>query len=230
LNVSHKICFKFSFSGPTGTPYANGCFFFDFHLNDYPNSPPEGRFLTTGGATVRFNPNLYQCGRICLSLLGTWTGPQWIPNQSTFLQVLISIQGLILVADPYFNEPGYEDHQKQRQEVANLYNKNIRRQTLKWAIEDPLRRALDVLDRKEKTVFPKIHKSNYACNKKPSTASLQGYPEFATVVVMHFAQQRDEIEAQLQEWTAQDSSIMRNASIVRSLLQRIGEQNLKLSS
>ena len=27
-------------------------------------------FQTTGGGSVRFNPNLYNCGKVCLSLLG----------------------------------------------------------------------------------------------------------------------------------------------------------------
>lgn len=30
---------------------------------------------TTGGGKVRFNPNLYNNGKVCLSLLGTWSGP-----------------------------------------------------------------------------------------------------------------------------------------------------------
>ncbi|XP_039019901.1 putative ubiquitin-conjugating enzyme E2 38 [Hibiscus syriacus] len=45
------------------------------------------------------------------SLLGTWHGEQnemWVPGQSTMLQVLVSIQALILNATPFFNEPGYE--------------------------------------------------------------------------------------------------------------------------
>lgn len=62
-------------TGPDGTPYANGCFFFDVHLpTTYPKAPPHVQFLTTGGGKVRFNPNLYQCGKVCLSLLGTWAG------------------------------------------------------------------------------------------------------------------------------------------------------------
>ncbi|KAG8642466.1 hypothetical protein MANES_12G089256v8 [Manihot esculenta] len=60
---------------------------------------------------LRLNPNLYECGKVCLSLLGTWSGRQnemWIPGTSTMLQVLVSIQALILNAKPFFNEPGYE--------------------------------------------------------------------------------------------------------------------------
>jgi ubiquitin-conjugating enzyme E2 O len=47
---------------------------------------------------------------VCLSLLGTWRGEtteNWT-SKSTLLQVLVSVQSLILVNDPYFNEPGYE--------------------------------------------------------------------------------------------------------------------------
>jgi hypothetical protein len=60
---------------------------------------------------LRLNPNLYGCGKVCLSLLGTWSGhgcEQWNPAQSTMLQVLVSIQALILNEMPYFNEPGFE--------------------------------------------------------------------------------------------------------------------------
>jgi hypothetical protein len=47
--------------------------------------------------------------KVCLSLLGTWTGPGWIPGKSTLLQVLISIQSLILSDEPYLNEPGWSN-------------------------------------------------------------------------------------------------------------------------
>ena len=38
-----------------------------------------------------------------------WTlGEKWNSEISTFLQVIISIQSLIMVDEPYFNEPGWE--------------------------------------------------------------------------------------------------------------------------
>ena len=50
-------------------------------------------------------------GAVCLSLLGTWTGhkecERWSEN-SNLLQVLLSIQSLVLCAEPYYNEPGYD--------------------------------------------------------------------------------------------------------------------------
>lgn len=61
--------------GSETTPYANGAFLYDlFFKNDYPNTPPSCHIITTGGNQIRFNPNLYAEGKVCLSLLGTWGG------------------------------------------------------------------------------------------------------------------------------------------------------------
>ena len=49
----------------------------------------------------KLNPNLYEDGKVCVSLLGTWSGKgteTWTPN-SNMLQLLVSIQGLILVPE-----------------------------------------------------------------------------------------------------------------------------------
>jgi ubiquitin-protein ligase len=69
--------------GPEGTPYSNGLFFFDIELYDYPHSPPKVTLLT-GQGKCRLNPNLYQDGKVCLSLLGTWSGPGWYVLHETF--------------------------------------------------------------------------------------------------------------------------------------------------
>jgi len=72
-----SISSKVMIAGPDGTPYAGGLFEFDCFLPlDYPNRSPLMHLRTTGGGTVRFNPNLYNCGKVCLSLLGTWAGRQ----------------------------------------------------------------------------------------------------------------------------------------------------------
>jgi ubiquitin-protein ligase len=128
-------------TGPHGTPYANGLFFFDLCTKDYPHAPPMVEFLTTGMGDVMFNPNLYPSGKVHLSLLGTWEGPGWIRGRSTLLQVLLSIQGLILgTEEPFYNEAGYKNYKgrPEYQRESNSYNKEIRRQTLRWAILDPL--------------------------------------------------------------------------------------------
>jgi hypothetical protein len=57
--------------------------------NEYPTSPPSINLETTGNHTVRFNPNLYNDGKVCLSILNTWHGrpeEKW-NTTSTFLQV-----------------------------------------------------------------------------------------------------------------------------------------------
>ncbi|CAJ1978564.1 unnamed protein product [Sphenostylis stenocarpa] len=93
--------------GADGTPYHDGLFFFDVLFpSNYPNVPPEVHYHSYG---VRLNPNLYYCGKVCLSLLNTWSSryknEKWVPGVSTVLQILVSIQGLILNSEPYFNEP-----------------------------------------------------------------------------------------------------------------------------
>ncbi|KAI0515985.1 hypothetical protein KFK09_008656 [Dendrobium nobile] len=94
--------------GPAGTPYHDGLFFFDIYFpTTYPLVPPIVHYHSGG---LRLNPNLYASGKVCLSLLNTWSGhgcEKWNPTNSTMLQVLVSIQALVLNAKPYFNEPGY---------------------------------------------------------------------------------------------------------------------------
>ena len=93
--------------GPSSTPYFGGYFFFEINFpSNYPQSSPTVKFLTTDGK-VRFNPNLYSCGKVCLSILGTWAGPKWEPVM-TLRSVLLSIQSLMSEA-PLKNEPGYEN-------------------------------------------------------------------------------------------------------------------------
>lgn len=154
-------------TGPAETPYANGCFEFDVYFPpDYPNSPMLINLETTGRHTVRFNPNLYNDGKVCLSVLNTWHGrpeEKWNAHTSSFLQVsididqsgvyssyiidrmlkqvLVSIQSLILVSEPYFNEPGYERSRGTTSgaQSSQEYNANICQATAKWAMLDQIR-------------------------------------------------------------------------------------------
>lgn len=120
-------------TGPEGTPYYNGCFLFDIFLGpSYNQSPPNVKYMTTNGGKFRFNPNLYADGKVCLSLLGTWSGPGWVPGKSTLLQVLISIQSMILCEEPYLNEPGWANSGGSPQSQA--YSANVRRMVVKTAM------------------------------------------------------------------------------------------------
>lgn len=114
--------------GPERTPYEDGLFFFDFQLSaDYPRAPPLCHYVTY--CSDKLNPNLYEDGKVCVSLLGTWSGKGtevWT-SQSNLLQVIISIQGLILVSEPYFNEAGYERQKgtQQGRENSRMYNEMV---------------------------------------------------------------------------------------------------------
>ncbi|XP_028844057.1 baculoviral IAP repeat-containing protein 6 isoform X2 [Denticeps clupeoides] len=164
---------KVLITGPADTPYANGCFEFDVYFpQDYPNSPPLVNLETTGGHSVRFNPNLYNDGKVCLSILNTWHGrpeEKWNPQTSSFLQVLVSVQSLILVAEPYFNEPGYERSRgtPSGTQSSREYDGNIRQATVKWAMLEQMR--------------------------NPS-------PCFKEVIHKHFYLKRVEIMTQCEEW------------------------------
>lgn len=132
---------KFLIVGPDDTPYEGGFFLFDMKLPaDYPNTSPSVTFLTTGGGAVRFNPNLYNNGKVCLSLLGTWEGERWNPAISNINQVLQSICYLIFVPEPYYNEPGYDGRQGHPDvdRASKQYTENIRQYTLQHAILDHL--------------------------------------------------------------------------------------------
>jgi len=95
--------------GPSDTPYFGGFYFFQFtYPNDYPHSPPKVNYCTNGNG-IRFNPNLYKCGKVCVSLLNTWRGDQWTSCQ-TISSVLLTLCTL-LCKDPLLNEPGVnKDH------------------------------------------------------------------------------------------------------------------------
>ncbi|KAI7109178.1 hypothetical protein KC340_g327 [Hortaea werneckii] len=121
--------------GPRGSPYENGLWEFDLLCGlDFPNRPPTLHFKTTDGGTVGCNPNLYPCGKVCLSLLGTWSGEPWKAGQSTILQILVSIQAMIFCDEPWCNEPGRENQAETLQ--SKEYSRGLRPHTIKAAMLD----------------------------------------------------------------------------------------------
>ncbi|XP_016842826.1 baculoviral IAP repeat-containing protein 6 isoform X2 [Nasonia vitripennis] len=164
---------KVLITGPAETPYANGCFEFDVYFpSDYPNYPMMINLETTGRRSVRFNPNLYNDGKVCLSVLNTWHGrpeEKWNAHTSSFLQVLVSIQSLILVSEPYFNEPGFERSRgtSSGAQSSQEYNANVCQATAKWAMLDQIRNPC---------------------------------PCFKEVIHTHFWLKRHEIVAQIEGW------------------------------
>jgi hypothetical protein len=61
-----RLQFMKAFIAPAlDTPYGGGLFEFDITIPAaYPQEPPAVLLATTGGGTFRFNPNLYQCGKV----------------------------------------------------------------------------------------------------------------------------------------------------------------------
>jgi ubiquitin-conjugating enzyme E2 O len=94
---------------------------------------------------LRLNPNLYDSGKVCLSLLNTWSGhgcEKWNPSNSTMLQVLVSIQALVLNAKPYFNEPGYaaSANTPQGEKMSMAYNEStflLSCRTMLYSLRNP---------------------------------------------------------------------------------------------
>ena len=97
--------------GPDDSVYKNGLLFFKIKFPDnYPFSPPHVSYVSRG--SLRIHPNLYTgyardnyLGKVCLSILGTWSGPGWTTIMD-ISSVLISIQSL-LDKNPLDHEPGF---------------------------------------------------------------------------------------------------------------------------
>ena len=116
--------------GPADTPYFGGFYFFEFNFpDDYPFSPPTVIYKTNDGLT-RFNPNLYKCGKVCVSILNTWSGDKWSSCQ-TINSILLTLCSL-LNDSPLENEPG---HTKKSREFVP-YQKSIEFSNINFAICD----------------------------------------------------------------------------------------------
>jgi ubiquitin-conjugating enzyme E2 Z len=90
--------------GQIETPYFGGFYFFEIkYPYDYPYSPPMVKYCTNGN-NIRFNPNLYTCGKVCISLLNTWKGEQWTSCQS--ISTILLTLCTLLCNNPLLNEPG----------------------------------------------------------------------------------------------------------------------------
>jgi ubiquitin-protein ligase len=142
--------FKFMIIPNEDTPYKFGCFVFEAFLpSNFPNVSPILNHTTSRKNSFRFNPNLYHCGKVCLSLLGTWGGNQsenWIPPNadgtgSTLMQLILSIYSMIFTEDPWYNEPGYErDIKNAKINTHSInYNNEIKIGTIKFAILQQLK-------------------------------------------------------------------------------------------
>ncbi|KAK4689375.1 ubiquitin-conjugating enzyme E2 O, partial [Tremellales sp. Uapishka_1] len=133
--------------GPEGTPYTDAPFVFDVYLapTTFPSEPPLVHFHSHTNGNGRCNPNLYEEGKVCLSILGTWAGDKsesWNPSKSSLLQVFVSISGLVLVRQPYHCEPAYAKLEGTKEGKVNsrLYSEKayvLSRSFVRTALERP---------------------------------------------------------------------------------------------
>jgi ubiquitin-protein ligase len=150
--------------GPSNTPYENGFYFFKFEYPDnYPMQPPSAKYCTQGSIVnyadskfhhIRFNPNLYVCGKVCLSMLNTWSGPGWVPT-NTITNVLVALQALVLNEQPLQNEPGFENSSL---ETLNKYRNIISYSNIQIAVIEMLKKqpvGFEVFKEKMEKIFLK---------------------------------------------------------------------------
>ena len=168
---------RFIITGPSNTPYEQGLYLFDLTLpNEFPSKPPLVHFSNHG--SQRFNPNLYNCGKVCLSLLGTWQGEKgesWNSLTSSIFQIIVSIQSQILIEEPYFNEPSYEKSIGTVNGItkSKSYNDNIRQYNLDYAMNGLIEGI--------------VNKSSQ-------------YPEFDNLISNYFKFKKDNIIGILEKW------------------------------
>jgi len=133
--------------GPQGTPYFGGYYFFQIDFPyDYPYSPPKVTYCTNDGVT-RYNPNLYKSGKVCLSILNTWSGDKWSSCQT--ITSLLNTLCSLLNEYPLENEPGHS-----RRSVDFLpYQKSIEFCNINYVICDFLNPSL----KKMPDIFKKFY-------------------------------------------------------------------------
>jgi ubiquitin-conjugating enzyme E2 Z len=119
--------------GPENTRYADCPLFFSVQFPaDYPISSPAVRILTSDGKT-RFHPNLYIEGKVCLSILGTYSGPSWVSslNIGSVFKSIVSL----LDNNPITNEPGWESYSESHPD-AKAYAEFVEFRLVKHTLEE----------------------------------------------------------------------------------------------
>lgn len=120
INISRALII-----GPEDTPYEDGFYLFEFLFpSNYPFQPFKVKFFTNNGIT-RMHPNFYACGKVCVSIIGTWTGPGWTSCQ-TLESVLVTFQSLF-IKNPLHQEPGFENNFTSKNSNYNniIHHENI---------------------------------------------------------------------------------------------------------
>lgn len=119
--------------GPKDTPYEFCPMEYDIFIQyDYPFSHPKLLYKTNDGRT-RFHPNFYVDGKVCLSILGTYSGPKWASSMN-ISTVLMSIYSL-MTENPLIHEPAYENTSITNPKNSQ-YSQYVEHQMIKLFIEN----------------------------------------------------------------------------------------------
>lgn len=169
-NITEIICMII---GPEDTPYAYGYYFFKIKITtEYPFEPPKVIFLTN--SNIRFNPNLYTCGKVCISILNTWSGPQWT-SCLNLKSVLLSLQTL-LNKNPLENEPGFEyNFTEKHQSYINI----IRHENLRVSIIERLNQVSEENFKEFKNIMIQQFLKNYSKIFKLGTEYKQKFKNYS---------------------------------------------------
>lgn len=160
--------------GPSDTPYFGGFFFFELNYPaDYPHSPPSVKYCTNGD-NIRFNPNLYTTGKVCISILNTWRGEQWTSCQT--ISTLLLTMCTLLCKSPLLNEPGITTNHRD----FNKYNTIIEYKNIDIAILKMINKHESVYPKKF-DMFYSIIKEHFLKNNETIVKYLEGkmveYPD-----------------------------------------------------
>tara|TARA_B100000575_G_scaffold75311_1_gene58784 strand:+ start:378 stop:1082 length:705 start_codon:yes stop_codon:yes gene_type:complete len=116
--------------GPKDTLYEGGFLFFNIKFpKNYPFAPPDISYVSRNN--IRIHPNIYVGGnkhgggKVCLSILGTWSGPKWTSIMD-ITTIFLTIQSL-LDNNPLHHEPGQENNNTH---ININYNEVIRYETI----------------------------------------------------------------------------------------------------
>ena len=130
FNESNFLEAKAMIIGPKDSLYEGGFLFFNIKFpTNYPYSPPDVTYVSRN--KVRIHPNIYVgsgtngFGKVCLSILGTWSGPRWTSIMD-ITTVLLTIQSL-LDKNPLHHEPGQENNNTKQND---LYNEVIKYESI----------------------------------------------------------------------------------------------------
>jgi ubiquitin-protein ligase len=172
--------------GTENTPFFGGNYFFELTFpTNYPYSPPHVTFLTTTAERIRFHPNLYASGKVCLSILNTWAGEQWSACQS-ISSVLLTIC-MSLHRDPFLNEPGVTS----KHPDFAAYHELVAFKNIDIAVCNVVARHKSVYNAQIMSLFDTIVEEKYKENKEKLIQivheKLVEFPEPFTITVDMYA-------------------------------------------